>query len=54
MPGQLVASGLSFAAGLRTEALSTYRRKYTGIESKLGPAMRFNVPSTRRTEDYYS
>lgn len=53
MPGQVVSSGASFAAGLRSEALATYKRMYKGISDRLSLIMQLDIPSTRRTEDYF-
>ena len=36
MAGQLVASGASFAAGLRSEALNTYKNTYDARQEFLG------------------
>src|SRR5258705_233468 len=53
MPGQVVSSGASFAGALRSEALLTYKRMYKGISDRLSLVGQLDIPSTRRTEDYF-
>lgn len=53
MPGAPVIAGASFAAGLRSEFLSTYRRMEREKRELLSRVMRLDIPSTRRTEDYF-
>lgn len=53
MPGAPVIAGASFAAGLRSEFLSTYRRMLGEKRELLSRVMRLDIPSTRRTEDYF-
>lgn len=50
--GQPIIAGAAFAAGLRTEFLSTYEPKYSGLAS-IENAMRRDVPSTRENEDFF-
>ena len=53
MPGTAVQAGESFAAGIRSEALSTYKRHRRGPDSRLARVMSLGLPSTRRTETYF-
>lgn len=50
---QLVIAGESFAAGLRSEFLNTYRRRFETVEATLGRIMRLNIPSDKETEKYF-
>lgn len=52
MAGSLVASGASFAAGLRSEALNTYRRQYDSRQEFVGKMLK-EVPSDKRVEKYF-
>jgi hypothetical protein len=47
-----VIAGEAFAAGLRTEFLKTYDKKYSGLES-LDVAMQRNVPSDKFQEKFF-
>ncbi len=48
-----VTAGRSFIPGLRSDALSTYRRMYDIQREKLSAVMQIGLPSTRRTEFYF-
>jgi Mu-like prophage major head subunit gpT len=50
---QLVAAGGAFIAGLRAEALGTYRRSYQARRERLSKVMQLDIPSTLRTENYF-
>lgn len=47
-----VIAGEAFAAGLRTEFLKTYDKKYSGVES-LDVAMERNIPSDKFQEKFF-
>ena len=51
--GQPVIAGEAFAAGLRTEFLNLYERRYKAVQERLSRVMRLNIPSTRNEEDYF-
>lgn len=53
MPGQPVISGASFAAGLLSQALGTYRRMWESNRERLRRMMNLDVPSTRREELHF-
>ena len=53
MAGQLVAAGGAFIAGLKSEALGTYRRMYDGRKELLSQMMKLDIPSDKRTERYF-
>lgn len=53
MPGQPVIAGEAFAAGLRTEFLTTYRRRIETVNSRLSRAMQVGIPSDKDTENYF-
>ena len=53
MAGQLVASGGAFVAGLKSEAIGTYRRMYDGRKELLSQIMKLDIPSDKRTERYF-
>ena len=51
--GTPVIAGEAFAAGLRTEFLNLYERRYKAVQERLSQLMRLNIPSTRNEEDYF-
>ena len=51
--GTPVIAGEAFAAGLRTEFLNLYERRYKAVQERLSQVMRLNIPSTRNEEDYF-
>ena len=51
--GTPVIAGEAFAAGLRTEFLNLYERRYKAVQERLSRLMRLNIPSTRNEEDYF-
>ena len=51
--GTPVIAGEAFAAGLRTEFLNVYERRYKAVQERLSQLMRLNIPSTRNEEDYF-
>lgn len=51
--GTPVIAGEAFAAGLRTEFLNVYERRYKAVQDRLSQLMRLNIPSTRNEEDYF-
>lgn len=50
---QPVIAGAAFAAGLRTEFLSTYDRPYSGLGGALANVMKQDIPSTRENQDFF-
>lgn len=53
MPGQPIIAGSSFTAGMRSEALNTYRKKYAGIEGGLSRVAKLDIPSDKNQERFF-
>jgi len=53
MSGTPVLAGASFAAGLRTEFLNTYNRRYDGVREGISAVMKSGIPAERETETFF-